>query len=199
MAEHLSQETLTRYEGRALSPAELLAADDHLAECAACRERLEGRSGAARAAIVESLSAESAATPLTHLDYEQLEAVVDGIADEVTRETVSSHTAVCAACADELNELMALRDQLQARGAWRREGESAVVSLNEYQERRASQRKARIAWPRWAAAAAALAVCALVAWLALRPTPTPEVAGIDQNRAGTAPANSNQQAETNRN
>ncbi|HJQ25117.1 MAG TPA: hypothetical protein VKA60_14460 [Blastocatellia bacterium] len=199
MAEHLSQETLTRYEGRALSPAEQLAADDHLAECAACRERLEGRSEAR--AIVQALSDESAATPLTHLDYEQLEAVVDGTADDVARETVISHTAVCAACADELNELTALRDQLQARGAWRREGESApVVSLNEYQERRDSRRTSRITWPQWAAAAAAaVAVCALVAWLALRSSPPVEVAGVNQNSAMTAPPNGNQQPEANRN
>src|SRR5581483_7077533 len=112
MAEHLSQETLTRYAGRALSPTDRLAADDHLAACAVCRERLEDQSEAR--AVVQALRAESAATPLTHLDYEQLEAVVDGTAGHVEREIVNSHTQVCAACADELNELMALQAQLQA-------------------------------------------------------------------------------------
>src|SRR5436853_5837647 len=119
MAEHLSQETLTRYAGRALSPTELLAADDHLAACAVCRERLEDQSEAR--AVVQALRAESAATPFTHLDYEQLEAVVDGAAGEVEREIVSNHAQLCAACADELNELMALKSQFEARSASRHE------------------------------------------------------------------------------
>ncbi|HKQ08470.1 MAG TPA: hypothetical protein VJ464_25340 [Blastocatellia bacterium] len=199
MAEHLSQETLTRYAGRALSPTELLAADDHLAACAACRERLENDSEAR--AVVQALRAESAATPFTHLDYEQLEAVVDGTAGEVERQMVSSHTQVCAACAGELNELMALKAQLQARVASRDDAAEVmsqpeahgnaepapVVSLKAYQQQREARRQPRAWLTRWAAAAAALAACALVAWVVWRPSPE-QVAGVNRNPGVSEPA-----------
>lgn len=215
MAEHLSQETLTRYAGRALSPTELLAADDHLAACAACRERLEDQSEAH--AVVQALRAESAATPFTHLDYEQLETVVDGTAGEVEREMVSSHTQVCAACAGELNELMALKAQLQARGASRHDAASAasqpeahgnaepapVASLKAYQQQREARRQPRTWLRRWAAVAAALAACALVAWVVWRPSPE-QVGGVNRNPGVSEPAASgrspnDQQATANHN
>jgi len=199
MAEHLSQETLTRYEGRRLSPGELLAADDHLATCAACRARLEERSEAV--AIVQSLRAESAAAT-DHPDYEQLEAVVDGTADEAGREIVTHHTQDCAACADELRELMALRDQLRLRSEKRTDASqivsqspptqehvepAPVVSLRERQQRREAQRRSRAWLPPWAAAAAVLAVCALAVWLVWRPSQTVEIAESGKNPDVTDP------------
>ena len=39
--EHLSESTLARYRDETLSPAELLAASDHLARCATCRAALQ--------------------------------------------------------------------------------------------------------------------------------------------------------------
>lgn len=45
MSEHLTPERMTAYGRRSLSPADLLTADDHLAECAACRGGLSDEAG----------------------------------------------------------------------------------------------------------------------------------------------------------
>ncbi|HET9713621.1 MAG TPA: zf-HC2 domain-containing protein, partial [Pyrinomonadaceae bacterium] len=47
-----------------------------------------------------------------HLDYEQhLEPYVDGKANEIDREIVDSHIALCSRCADELRDLFAFNQQ----------------------------------------------------------------------------------------
>ena len=47
-----------------------------------------------------------------HLDYEQhLEPYVDGKANDIDREIVDSHIALCSQCADELRDLLAFKEQ----------------------------------------------------------------------------------------
>jgi hypothetical protein len=47
-----------------------------------------------------------------HLDYEQhLEPYVDGKANDIDREIVDSHIALCSQCADELRDLFAFKEQ----------------------------------------------------------------------------------------
>jgi len=59
----------------------------------------------ARQALVQALVAElSAAQPL-HLDYEMIEAYVDGRCDAIDREIVISHASMCPMCGREVRDL----------------------------------------------------------------------------------------------
>jgi hypothetical protein len=49
-----------------------------------------------------------------HPGYETLEALVDGRLDEVDQEVVQSHISLCSLCAEDLADLRATRDSLQA-------------------------------------------------------------------------------------
>jgi hypothetical protein len=107
MSDHLSQTQLAGYSGRTLEPHELLAVDGHLASCDVCHERL--------AHILPDLAAGPSfkfhEEPF-HLDYEQhLEPYVDGKANDIDREIVDSHVAVCSKCADDLKDLLAFKEQ----------------------------------------------------------------------------------------
>ncbi len=67
-----------------------------------------------------------------HLEYEQLEASVDGRADLVDREIVESHTAICAACARELRDLREFRQSLlpsESRRHWYAAAVAAMLLL----------------------------------------------------------------------
>ena len=108
MSEHLSQTQLTAYSGRTLPPQELLAVDNHLASCDVCHQRLT-RILPADAKIPGSQSFESGEGPF-HLNYEQhLEPYVDGKANEIDREIVDSHVALCSKCANDLRDLLAFK------------------------------------------------------------------------------------------
>src|SRR5262249_41180101 len=112
MNEHLSAKLIERYHGRALSPEELLAADDHLALCEACRQTLWAETRGR--ATANSLRAELAVTETNHLGYERLEAYVEGKLDLIDLEIADSHLKLCAQCDAELNELRAFAAQLAA-------------------------------------------------------------------------------------
>ena len=108
MSEHLSETQLTGYSGRSLPPGELLAVDKHLAACDVCHERLT-RILPQPAKLDVRQSFESGAF---HLDYEEhLEPYVDGVANDVDREIVESHVALCAKCANDLRDLLAFKAQ----------------------------------------------------------------------------------------
>ena len=114
MSEHLStKEEVERYLQRALTPAELLAADDHLSVCSTCRRRLveAGRPEALLSNVRASLNAEARHAP-THLVYEQLADYVDGRVDEAEREVMDSHLAVCTQCKEEMRDLFAFKETL---------------------------------------------------------------------------------------
>src|SRR5262249_14652206 len=100
---HFSAQLIERYRQHMLPPAELLEADDHLAGCEMCRQRLGDEQRVQAAA--RSLRAELAATGLTHLPYEQLAAYVEGALDQTDREIADSHLKLCAQCAWEIDEL----------------------------------------------------------------------------------------------
>jgi len=109
---HLSAQLIERYRERALPPAELLDADDHLAACEMCRQRLGDERRAQAAA--RSLRAELAATGPTHLAYEQLEAYVEGALDPTDREIADGHLELCARCGAELDDLRAFARRMAA-------------------------------------------------------------------------------------
>ena len=134
--EHLSETQLTGYSRRSLDPDELLAVDRHLASCDECHERLTRILPAVANPAVESEG------PF-HLDYEQhLEPYVDGKANDIDREIVDSHVAVCSKCAADLKDLLEFRRQ-----------PLAVVAT--------SSRWRKLSNPAWAAAAAVIAVFGL--------------------------------------
>ncbi len=99
MTKHLSSPELQAFLARELPSAQLLEADDHLAECAACRSALEQHAGAGNA-VQQLEGAFAAAEP--HLEYEQVRLLAEGKA--VSPEAVR-HTASCHACAREVAEL----------------------------------------------------------------------------------------------
>lgn len=99
MPEHLSGDEAGRYRRRAASAAELLRFDEHLAACDGCR------AACASADDLDALATLLATADLTHLDYEQLAAYVDGSADAIDRELVETHADDCALCRRELKDL----------------------------------------------------------------------------------------------
>ena len=135
--EHLSETQLTEYKMRSLDPDELLAVDRHLASCDECHERLTSILPA-----VENLALESDEEPF-HLDYEQhLEPYADGRANDIDREIVDSHVALCSKCATDLKDLLEFKRQPVAASA-------------------ASSRWRQWTSPAWAAAAVVIAVFVL--------------------------------------
>lgn len=103
MSQHLSQAQLAAYNERTLYPDELSTVDSHLASCDECHERLTRM---ALAKLTVSSVFESGEAPF-HLDYEQhLEPYVEGTANEIEREIVDSHVALCSACATDLKDLL---------------------------------------------------------------------------------------------
>ena len=106
-AEHLSQTQLVGYEARTLNPEDLLAVDRHLASCDACHDELMRIS-----ATVFDRSYDLATAEPFHLDYDQhLTPYVDCTADEIDREIVESHVALCSQCAEDLRDLQEFRQQ----------------------------------------------------------------------------------------
>ena len=106
MSEHLSHDYVARYLQRSLSRTERSAADAHLEDCEAC-QRLVSESPDLQAAFVsfrEGLKAQ-AQRGLTHLEYEQLEAYVDGTMSDADRQIVESHAERCGVCRAELRDL----------------------------------------------------------------------------------------------
>lgn len=166
MSQHPSQIQLTAYSERTLYADELLAVDSHLASCDACHERLIGLAPAVAPSAVRPVF-ESAEEPF-HLDYDQhLEPYVDGKANEIEREIVDSHVAVCSECAAELKDLLEFRQQ--------------PVAAPTSDARKSSRRKQwfpQWPWllnPAWAKAAvvASFVLITAVALWSIYPTPRP--------------------------
>ena len=108
MAPHLSAEVMNGYARRSLAPLELLAADDHLGECPACRERICDESGLKEAtqSLLRALRP-MAGTDAGHLTYEQLESQAEGILGRAEREIINAHLGRCSLCASEARDFTA--------------------------------------------------------------------------------------------
>jgi anti-sigma factor ChrR (cupin superfamily) len=109
-AAHLDAEQLARYQDRTLEPAQLLAADRHLAECDECRGVLFNRAGAQ--AQLSGLRARLS----EHLAYDQISACAEGHMQRAHEE----HLGECAACRAEVEDLMRFRGELtpRSRPSW---------------------------------------------------------------------------------
>ena len=128
MKGHLTEPLIERYREQALPPLELLDADDHLAGCEICRQRLDDEQRVQAAG--QSLRRDLAATGLTHITYEQLVLYVDGGLDQTDNEIADSHLKLCEQCSAELNELRAFATETAAYPA-KEYGPSAPASVGE--------------------------------------------------------------------
>jgi hypothetical protein len=95
MNDHLEPLKLEEYLSRTLSPAALLAADDHLAQCTECRER-----AALSAPPIRQLRRSFAPA---HLNQDSLAAYAEGrLSDAAAR----AHLRECAQCREEAEDLL---------------------------------------------------------------------------------------------
>lgn len=112
MAEHLTQETFVRYRTGALDPDDLLAVDDHLAECVECQGRaVDAVTAASPAAKVADVIARG--RHVQHCTYETLEAHVDGRLEALEADRVVAHLAECRECQEDLGDLRQARAMLE--------------------------------------------------------------------------------------
>jgi len=113
MTEHLSLQEFEDFRQRKLSPAELLRVGDHLAECEACRQLGEGEGLWDRfQALQAALGAGEGEEPY-HLSAEEMSGYLDGTLDEVDREVVEGHLALCPDCQAEVQDLREFRESLR--------------------------------------------------------------------------------------
>lgn len=113
--EHLNLEQFARLRAGRLAGADLLAADDHLASCAQCRDNLQMAPAAAemwtdldRQYRAASLAAES------HVTFDNLRAYVDGNASPADRMRLETHLLECEDCRAEARDLKSFAAQLQS-------------------------------------------------------------------------------------
>jgi len=172
---HLSPEEMTAYQRRRLAPGDLLRVDDHLARCETCRGRLGGAERLGRAVGAIRADLESAVEPFEHPALEPIAAYVDGDLEEVERELIESHLAVCSSCAEDVAGLRAMRDP-----------ETGPAS-----EARRKRSRGWLGYGVVAAVAAGLA--GFVVWTGIQPAPAPgdelaraEVAAVEPPPAGPA-------------
>jgi hypothetical protein len=95
-----------------MSPSELLAASDHIAACEACRQQLSpgDQLKTSIGYLRENLQAEEP----SHLSYDQLADYVDSNVGGVERKVIESHLEVCKPCAQEAENLRALKAEMAA-------------------------------------------------------------------------------------
>jgi anti-sigma factor RsiW len=108
LSDHISTQLLEGYSQRRLEAAELLALDDHLSTCPACREmwRKTNPRVAELLALQASLEVADETAP-THLSGEELAIYAAGGLDEIDRELAESHFEVCPQCAAQAQRLRA--------------------------------------------------------------------------------------------
>jgi hypothetical protein len=110
---HPTPEQIDRYRTRVAPADELIAVDQHLAECDRCHATLARV--ATRQAGLPVLQTDSGESE--HLTYEEMEQWLDGRADDVERELIEGHRDICDLCRNELADLARVRDAM--RGAER--------------------------------------------------------------------------------
>jgi hypothetical protein len=105
MKDHVTSEQLKRYQRSILPPDELLAVDDHLAECPTCRSSFGTQAEINARALIEEES-----EPFSeHLGYDEMAGFVDGDLDKVSFEIVAVHLEDCSTCFDEVEALRSVR------------------------------------------------------------------------------------------
>jgi hypothetical protein len=161
-----------------LAPAELLGADDHLAECAECRRLVAATLDNDVAGLYAGLVVEASACH--HLSFDQSAAYVDGMPAGEERRMIEDHLASCAICAPLTEDLRAFRNEI-APDLDREYGPEGVsraakrASLKAWRDRIVAVLRAPFfKIPLWLYAAPLLLAAAV--WIAMRPGTTPEIA-----------------------
>jgi len=142
MPDHLSEEQIRRYRKRENPPEELLRVDDHISQCAPCRELLSsaselraalqsGETLSLRGQLRQSNSARSepadkgghlnemsravhnSAPESEHLSYEQLETYVDGKMPRADRDVAEAHLESCRPCSEDVRDLNTFRVEFE--------------------------------------------------------------------------------------
>lgn len=105
--EHLSMDQVRAYVRGALHPTTLVATDDHLEACAACRAALARESDASfgAEAFGRALAAPEARPESPHATFDHLRGAVDGTLSSIDRQWVEAHVRLCMMCAEELHDL----------------------------------------------------------------------------------------------
>ena len=150
---HLSPEEIAAYQRRTLPPGDLLRVDDHLAGCRECRGRIDGAERIGRAVTAMHSDLAEVAKTLDHPVPEQLAFLVDGRLEDVELELVESHLEICPSCAEDVEDLRAVRLALPG---------SSVEETP----------RGPLAYAAVTALAAGLA--GLLVWMGIRPMPTSE-------------------------
>lgn len=116
MAAHLSTQQVADYRQQRLAPTALIAVDDHLADCAACRRLVEVALPGAVVALYADLQAVAATLPhaAVHLSFEQIADCVDEKLVGTELQFVNDHLVACAACAHAAADLRSFKDELAA-------------------------------------------------------------------------------------
>lgn len=112
MVEHLNQQIIEDYRQRKLAAADLLIADEHLANCDECFQRIANLKRAE--SVLSSFAADSPALQFIetdHLNYEQIAGYVDGKLDDVDKEIADVHLAVCRICDEDVKALAAFEEE----------------------------------------------------------------------------------------
>jgi putative zinc finger protein len=129
MPGHLSAEQIARYRERRIPPEELLQVDDHIFQCAECRERLAS-ANELRAALQSAATFPLPGQPRRlssvpvepHLAYEQLEAYVDGKMPRTDRAAAEAHLELCRACHDDVRDLNSFKAEWARASRGEKEG-----------------------------------------------------------------------------
>lgn len=118
-ADHLTLDQVRAYVRGALHPSTLVATDDHLEACAACRAALARESDASfgAEAFGRALAAAEARPESPHLSFDHLRGAVDDTLSPVDRAWVDVHVQLCMMCAEERRDLERFAATLPARVA----------------------------------------------------------------------------------
>jgi len=167
--EHISVKEIQQYQKRELSPRELLALDDHLAQCEDCRAQISDIAAlqSSSTSFIPALDSETFEHPV----YEQLAAYIDGQLKSVERDIIESHLGCCRECSKELIDLETVKAQVASFS----EVTIADAVIETSRERRATLRERFSAL--WSVAsfriplqaAVALAGIALIVWAVTLP------------------------------
>jgi hypothetical protein len=170
VTEHLSPAQIEDWRRRRLAPDESLRADDHLAGCVECRQRIETAlsRGAGEMALYAQLSAGAGA--LWRPTFEQLAGHVDGLLTGDERQTVKDHLSACAQCALIVDDLRAFRNEIaQELSREYLPGKAAAAPASRPGLNVAALRARFFENPPWVYAAAAVLLLLTVAgWMARR-------------------------------
>ncbi|MEZ5289484.1 MAG: hypothetical protein R2745_00235 [Vicinamibacterales bacterium] len=130
-SEHLTIEQVRAYVRGALHPSTLVATDDHLEACAACRAALARESDASfgAEAFGRALAAAEARPETPHLAFEHLRGAVDGSLSAIDQAWLEAHVELCAMCAEELADLRRFAETLPARPAPARPARSEAAPV----------------------------------------------------------------------